>query len=118
MKDVEACDKPRGGGKQPLIRGCPNGKTHCGKPAVLCEGSLVKREPREVKHLSNVRKGNQATTLLVAFSFSGFYPGKLRSQQVWLLYSPSSGERTGSSLNLLISTGFCAPQGVWDLVEG
>ena len=26
-KDVAACDKPRGGGKQPLIRGCPNGET-------------------------------------------------------------------------------------------
>ena len=27
MKDVAACDKPRLGGKQPLIRGCPNGET-------------------------------------------------------------------------------------------
>ena len=27
MKDVAACDKPRGGGKQPLIRGSPNGGT-------------------------------------------------------------------------------------------
>ena len=27
MKDVEACDKPRGAGKQALIRGCPNGET-------------------------------------------------------------------------------------------
>ncbi len=27
MKDVAACDKPRGGGKQPLIRGFPNGET-------------------------------------------------------------------------------------------
>ena len=26
-KDVAACDKPRGGGKQPLIRGCLNGET-------------------------------------------------------------------------------------------
>ena len=28
MKDVVACDKPRGAGKQALIRGCPNGETH------------------------------------------------------------------------------------------
>ncbi len=28
MKDVAACDKPRGGGKQPLIRGFPNGETY------------------------------------------------------------------------------------------
>ena len=27
MKDVVACDKPRGVGKQTLIRGCPNGET-------------------------------------------------------------------------------------------
>lgn len=27
MKDVEACDKPRGAGKQALIRGFPNGET-------------------------------------------------------------------------------------------
>jgi len=28
MKDVAACDKLRGAGKQALIRGCPNGETH------------------------------------------------------------------------------------------
>ena len=28
MKDVGACDKLRGGGKQPLIRRFPNGGTH------------------------------------------------------------------------------------------
>ena len=28
MKDVVACDKPRGAGKQALIRGFPNGATH------------------------------------------------------------------------------------------
>jgi hypothetical protein len=28
MKDVAACDKPRGAGKQALIRGYPNGETH------------------------------------------------------------------------------------------
>ena len=27
MKDVAACDKPRGAGKQALIRGFPNGET-------------------------------------------------------------------------------------------
>ena len=29
MKDVVACDKPRGASKQALIRGFPNGETHC-----------------------------------------------------------------------------------------
>jgi hypothetical protein len=28
MKDVDGCDKPRGGAEQPLIRGFPNGGTH------------------------------------------------------------------------------------------
>ena len=28
MKDVVACDKPRVGGKQPMIRGFPNGETY------------------------------------------------------------------------------------------
>jgi hypothetical protein len=28
MKDVVACDKPRGASKQALIRGFPNGETH------------------------------------------------------------------------------------------
>ena len=27
MKDVAACEKPRGVGEQTLIRGCPNGET-------------------------------------------------------------------------------------------
>ena len=27
MKDVGACDKPRGVGNRMLIRGCPNGET-------------------------------------------------------------------------------------------
>jgi len=27
MKDVGACDKPRGVGSQTVIRGCPNGET-------------------------------------------------------------------------------------------
>ena len=29
MKDVVVCDKPRGADKQALIRGFPNGETHC-----------------------------------------------------------------------------------------
>jgi hypothetical protein len=29
MKDVGACDKPRGAGKHAMIRGCPNGETQC-----------------------------------------------------------------------------------------
>ena len=42
MKDVEACEKPRGGGKQPLIRGCPNGKTYASKRRMLYGLSPIK----------------------------------------------------------------------------
>ena len=54
MKDAAACDKPREGGKQPLIRGFPNGETLRWKNVV----NAAKRRgvPREVKHLSTRRK--------------------------------------------------------------
>ena len=32
MKDVGACDKPRGAGKHAMIRGFPNGETQYGMP--------------------------------------------------------------------------------------
>eukprot|EP00657_Telonema_sp_P-1_P010110 TRINITY_DN43_c0_g1_i21.p3 TRINITY_DN43_c0_g1~~TRINITY_DN43_c0_g1_i21.p3 ORF type:complete len:111 (+),score=21.06 TRINITY_DN43_c0_g1_i21:143-475(+) len=59
MKDVVACDKSRGAGKQALIREFPNGETH---PAcwVLCTEYIgVWSEPGELKHLSTRRKRNQ-----------------------------------------------------------
>jgi hypothetical protein len=34
-KDAAAGETPRGGGKQPLIRGCPNGETH------TCEARML-----------------------------------------------------------------------------
>lgn len=37
MKDVVACVKPRGVGKQAVIRGCPNGETYL----ELCSGAVV-----------------------------------------------------------------------------
>ena len=36
MKDVAACDKPREGGKQPVIRGCPNGETQHVEDMLFC----------------------------------------------------------------------------------
>ena len=57
MKDVAACEKFRGGGKQPLIRKFPNGETRRGKPASFATEYIgCKRQPGEVKHLSNRRK--------------------------------------------------------------
>ncbi len=37
MKDVVACDKPRGVSKQTLIRGFPNGETHPFRVSVLAQ---------------------------------------------------------------------------------
>ena len=57
MKDVAACDKLRGGGKQPLIRRFPNRETCCESVATSCfEYIGTRRAPGEVKHLSTQRK--------------------------------------------------------------
>ena len=59
MKDVVACDKPRGAGKQALIRGFPNGETQpaCGLSPTEYIGR--RGEPGELKYLSTRRKRNQ-----------------------------------------------------------
>ena len=57
MKDVVACEKPRGVGKQTLIRGCPNGETRPFGPFVSefigCEsntrGTETSKYPEEKK---------------------------------------------------------------------
>src|SRR5205085_4353064 len=59
MKDVVACDKPRGAGKQALIRGSLNGATH-GIRAVSCSEYIAAgSKPGELKHLSTRRNRNQ-----------------------------------------------------------
>ena len=58
-KDVVACDKPRGAGKQALIRGCPNGETlptQVGEPCLtFVRHSLV----HKVKSLSSFAKATK-----------------------------------------------------------
>ena len=58
MKDVVACDKLRGVGKQTLIRRCPNGETHSACRVSLSEyigqekrtrGSETSQYPEEEK---------------------------------------------------------------------
>ena len=78
MKDVAVCDKPRGAGKQALIRGFPNGETHERKPfvpRVLLQAPnnefriiwnlkrSVRGVPAEVKHLSKRRKRKQTRVI-------------------------------------------------------
>ena len=59
MKDVVACDKPRGVSKQTLIRGFPNGETHRACTVSVPEYIGCGGEPGELKYLSTRRKRNQ-----------------------------------------------------------
>ena len=59
MKDVVACDKLRGVGKQTLIRRFPNGGTHRIYTVPAPEYIGCRSEPGELKYLSTRRKRNQ-----------------------------------------------------------
>ena len=71
MKDVVACEKPRGAGKLALIRGCPNGETHLVYEVSGAESIGAGSEPGELKYLSTRRKRNQTDIPLVATSERG-----------------------------------------------
>ncbi len=62
MKDVAACEKLRGGGKQPLIRRYPNGETWPSVEGGRNPGRPGARVPAEVKHLSKQRKRKELQT--------------------------------------------------------
>ena len=65
MKDVAACEKSRGGGKQPLIRECPNGETQSAEGRLPHHEYIVAgRELGEVKHLSSRWKREQHGNLM------------------------------------------------------
>jgi hypothetical protein len=49
MKDVAACEKPRGVGEQTLIRGCPNGET-------------LPRQTRELRRKAGSETGGSETS--------------------------------------------------------
>ena len=67
-----ACDKPRGGGYQPLIRGFPNGETWFADKANHRAPNLYARGiPAEVKHFSKRRKRKQSFIPPVAASEKG-----------------------------------------------
>lgn len=95
MKDVAACDKLRWGGKQPLTRGFPNGETYPVEDRM--SGGWIhrplRRQPDELKHLSSRRKREKKWLLTIGDDLS--------SLMVSNLDSLSSGERKGTSLNLL-----------------
>jgi hypothetical protein len=75
MKEAVGCHKLRGAVKRALIRRCPNGETHHGKPMVLISEYIgYEGERRELKHLSSARKRKRSDSLC-------------------------SGERKGNSLN-------------------
>ena len=55
MKDVGACEKSWGAGKQAMIQECPNGETHCGEAAVPerepTRGTETSKYPEERKSI-------------------------------------------------------------------
>ena len=59
MKDVGACDKVRGVGKQALILTFLNGGTHTTCSVSAPEYIGCRGERGELKHLSTLRKRNQ-----------------------------------------------------------
>ena len=64
--------------QQAMIPGCPNGATQYVEDVLRCDESIVvSRQASELKHLSSWKRRKQNSD------------------------SPSSGERTGKSLNLL-----------------
>lgn len=65
MKDVAACEKSRGGGKQPLIRECPNGETWSDVESDRDPAQAGERVPAEVKHLSKQRKRKKRQSLVL-----------------------------------------------------
>ncbi len=76
MKEAEDCHKLRGAVNQAMIRRCPNGETHYGKPIVFIPEYIgYEGERPELKHLSRARNIKRSDSL-------------------------SSGERKGKSLNL------------------
>ena len=79
MKDGVGHERVRRAAKQALTRTCPNGATRWIEISIILKPSKVGlgSEPGELKHLSTLRNINQVRD------------------------SPSSGERTGKSLNLL-----------------
>ena len=65
MKDVAACEKSRGGGKQPLIRECPNGETWSDVESDRDPAQAGEWVPAEVKHLSKQRKRKKRQSLVL-----------------------------------------------------
>ena len=61
MKDVVACDKPRGVSKQTLIRGFPNGETHCFRavPAPEYIGCLERTRGTEISKYPEEKKSTE-----------------------------------------------------------
>ena len=64
--------KAMGRSKYPLIHGYLNGETYMSKPHVSYTESIgIRREPGELKHLSNRRKRKKTSILEVAASEPG-----------------------------------------------
>lgn len=94
-KDVAACEKSRGGGKQPLIRECLNGETHMSEAHVPHPEHIGVRAGTWRSETSQypVEKKKK-----LADFFSSLISNS-QSARRCLQHSVSSGERKRSSLN-------------------
>ena len=63
MKDVASCDKPREAAEQALIRGFPNGETHCGKTAVRPAESIGGHERTQGSEPSQYLEEKKTTVI-------------------------------------------------------
>ncbi len=136
MKDVAACDKFWWGGKQPVTQKSPNGETYIVEDYMSLRRGGVEIGNRVKWNISVTRgKENKGYTYLNSNSarngfytkYSNFGPPlggnsrkrvqkfgyfgdcaarRGRRKYVWS-HSPSSGERTGKSLNCLCVPEFC-----------
>lgn len=97
MKDVAACDKLRGGGKQPIIRRCPNGETQYQSCGIVLRWTHRRSEGNLGKWNISVPRGKEKR-LSDFISFSKIFWSEICCQK----HSVSSGERKRTSPNLFI----------------
>src|SRR3712207_7599919 len=59
MKDVGACDKPRGAGNRAVIRGCPNGETQSSRTRLPTPEHIGRVEETRGSETSQDRKSTR-----------------------------------------------------------
>ena len=78
MKDVGACEKPRGAGKHATIRGCPNGETRLESCPVTAQAEPT--QGTETSKYLQERKSKETPSVVasergIAQTIPGFWDG-------------------------------------------